>query len=150
LDEHLAMLISRMLSGVFLLALGFYLAGWTQSLAPIERAGNHLWQKIKPIGARFMPIRNYRQAFLSGLVWGWLPCGLVYSALVWALSASDPLQGMLIMGVFGLATLPALFITGLSAVKFSQVTRNPKVRRGLGATLIVLAMFHLGGYSVAL
>ena len=136
-DENTATTFSRILSGVFLLALGIYLAGWTQSLAPIEKAGNRIWQYIKPLGSRFLPIRSYHQAFFSGLVWGWLPCGLVYSALVWALSSGRALDGALIMLVFGLSTLPALFLTGLSVARFGKLTRNAWLRRGIGLVLVI-------------
>ncbi|MCB1758020.1 MAG: sulfite exporter TauE/SafE family protein, partial [Gammaproteobacteria bacterium] len=87
-------------------------------------------------------------AFVSGLVWGWLPCGLVYSALVWALSAGNALEGSMIMLVFGLATLPALFLAGLSAVKFGHLTKNIWLRRAIGLILIVMALFHLSGKSL--
>lgn len=149
IDENTAIAFSRILSGTFLLALGIYLAGWTQSLAPIEKAGNYLWQFIKPLGKNFLPVKTVRQAFLSGLVWGWLPCGLVYSALVWSLSSGEALDGALIMLVFGLATLPALFITGLSAAKFGHFTKNLWLRRGIGLILIIMAVFHLSGHSLS-
>ncbi len=144
-DENTAIVFSRTVSGLFLFALGFYLAGWTQSLAPVEKAGAYLWQRIKPLGQKFLPIKTLSQAFISGMIWGWLPCGLVYSALVWSLSSGKALQGALIMMVFGLATLPALFITGVSAAKFGSMAKHKWLRRTIGLILIIMAVAHLSG-----
>ncbi len=143
IDTHIAMLFTRILTGLFLLALGLYLAGWTQFLAPIEKSGQHLWKLIQPISQRFIPIRSLSQAFATGLVWGWLPCGLVYSALIWALASGDIVIGAAIMLIFGIATLPALFLSGLSAAKFSHLTKNIWLRRLIGALLITMALFKL-------
>jgi sulfite exporter TauE/SafE len=145
-DEQAALNFTRLLSGLFLLALGFYLAGWTRSLTFLEQAGAHLWRFIKPLSNRFIPVRSISQAFGTGLVWGWLPCGLVYSALVWALSAGNPIEGALIMAIFGLATVPALFLTGMSAVKFAKFTKNMWARRAIGACVIALALAHLSAH----
>lgn len=145
IDQRTAINIARLLSGVFLLALGVYLAGWTQSLAPLEKLGNALWIRIKPLSKRFIPIRTLTQAWFSGMLWGWLPCGLVYSALVWAMTSADAVQGALIMLVFGLATIPVMFLTGLTAVKFGHFVRNPWLKRTTGFILILMAVVHLSG-----
>lgn len=148
IDQTTAVNIARILSGVFLLALGIYLAGWTQSLAPVERLGNSLWRRIKPLSKRFIPIRTLTQAWFSGMLWGWLPCGLVYSALVWAMTSANALHGALIMLVFGLATIPVMFLTGLSAVKFARLVRNPWLKRATGLVLILMAVLHLSGKTL--
>lgn len=145
IDHTTAINTARLISGVFLLALGVYLAGWTQSLAPLENLGNALWVRIKPLSRRFIPIRTLSQAWFSGMLWGWLPCGLVYSALVWALTSANAVQGALIMLVFGLATIPVMFLTGLTAVKFGRFVRHPWLKRTTGFVLILMAALHLSG-----
>lgn len=148
IDQSTAVDIARILSGLFLLALGVYLAGWTQSLAPLEKLGNSLWRRIKPLGKRFIPIRTLTQAWFSGMLWGWLPCGLVYSALVWAMTSANALHGALIMLVFGMATIPVMFLTGLTAVKFGRFVRNPWLKRATGFVLILMALLHLSGKTL--
>ncbi|MDH5602901.1 MAG: sulfite exporter TauE/SafE family protein [Cyclobacteriaceae bacterium] len=49
--------------------------------------------------------------FLAGILNGLLPCGLVYMAVVYSLSGSSPLEGLLLMILFGLGTVPTLFMT---------------------------------------
>jgi len=83
------------------------------------------------------------QAFALGALWGWLPCGLVYSMLAWSLAIADPLQGALLMGAFGLGTLPALLATGLAAHQLSQLIRHPATRSLAALTIIGFALWQL-------
>ncbi len=135
--------LGALLSALFLIALGLYLGGWWPLLAILERQGARLWRVIEPLGRRLLPVRSLPQALMLGLVWGWLPCGLVYSALAWSLASSSAEQGALLMLGFGLGTLPVLVLLGTlgSAVKrFSQLRL---VRQSAGAVLIVVGMFGL-------
>ncbi len=51
---------------------------------------------------------NAPAPFLAGMLWGLLPCGLVFMALIPAATSGNALQGALNMMVFGVATLPGL------------------------------------------
>jgi len=137
--------IALWLSGVFLVILGLYLGGWWQSLTVLERWGAWLWVRIEPLGRRFLPIRNLWQAFIVGLVWGWLPCGLVYFTLLWSLTAPSPLYGALMMLAFGLGTLPLLVAVGATAQWITQLTNNLVLRRMLGAVLILFGVWVVSG-----
>ena len=66
-----------LLANLMLVALGLYLLGVTRALAFTERAGQHLWRHIQPLTRRFVPAKTVAQAFPLGVLWGWLPCGLV-------------------------------------------------------------------------
>jgi len=90
-----------MLANLMLVALGLYLMGATRALAFTERFGQKLWRHLQPLSKRFLPARTVAQAFPLGLVWGWLPCGLVYSALVTALTSGSALRGAGMMLAFG-------------------------------------------------
>lgn len=133
LDVHQAQLWLQLLAAAFMIALGLYLAGWWQGLARVERAGAMLWRRIEPLGRRFMPVRSPGQALVLGGLWGWLPCGLVYSVLIWSLSAGGLVQGALLMAAFGLGTLPNLLLMGAMAARLGQWMRKPWVRALAGA-----------------
>jgi len=134
----------QIVAGLFMVALGLYLGGWWQGVAQLERAGGLVWRRIEPFGRRLMPVRSPAQALLFGLVWGWLPCGLVYSALIWSLSAGGPVQGGLLMLSFGLGTLPNLLLMGIFASRLAMALRRPAVRRAAG-----LAVIAFGVWSIA-
>lgn len=140
---HRAQLVLQVIAALFMLALGLYLGGWWQGLMRIERLGAVLWRRIEPLGRRFLPVRSPAQAFVVGLVWGWLPCGLVYSLLVWALVAGSAEQGALLLLSFGAGTLPTLLLMGALAAQLSAFVRRPWPRRVAGGLVLAFAVVML-------
>ena len=134
------------LSSLMLIALGLYLAGIWSMVRHIERVGNGLWQRIQPLTRRLLPVTSPTRALLLGTLWGWLPCGLVYSVLVTALASGHAQSGALIMLAFGLGTLPNLLAIGLFWERCRHWVRSPKVR--LFAGLIVMAFGIYGLFKV--
>jgi sulfite exporter TauE/SafE len=132
------------LANLMLIALGLYLTGFTQLLAPIERAGARMWKRVQPLTRRFLPARRVSQALPLGLLWGFLPCGLVYSVLTTALLTGSAARGAGMMLAFGLGTLPNLMLAGMLFKRFREVTRNNRLR--LAAGLIVLSFGVFGLY----
>lgn len=130
------------LANLMLLALGAYLLGMTRALAPIERLGQGLWRRLQPLTRRFLPATHVGQAFPLGLLWGWLPCGLVYSALTTALVSGSAWRGALSMLAFGLGTLPNLLLAGLLALRFRTLAQRRGVRVAAG---LVVAGFGVWG-----
>lgn len=126
-----------LLANLMLVALGFYLLGLTRALAFAEAWGQRLWRHLQPLTARFLPVRSVAQALPLGMLWGWLPCGLVYSALLSAMTSASAQQGALLMLAFGLGTVPNLLLAGLLFARFSHLVRHPRVRQFSG--LIVMA-----------
>ncbi|CAN8139857.1 sulfite exporter TauE/SafE family protein [Thiomicrorhabdus sp. 6S2-11] len=133
----------QIVAGLFMLALGLYLAGWWQGIVVIEKAGRSLWLKLSPYAQQMRTVKNYRQAGLYGLVWGWLPCGLVYSMLILALSAGGALQGALVMLAFGLGTLPNLLLIGAFAFFFTRLSRNVWVKSLAGITVMLMGLHQI-------
>jgi len=125
------------LSSLMLIALGLYLAGIWSMVRRIEQVGSVLWQRIQPLTRSLFPITSPARALLLGTLWGWLPCGLVYSVLVTALASGHAQSGALIMLAFGLGTLPNLLTIGLFWERCRHWVQSPRVR--LFAGLIVMA-----------
>lgn len=124
-------------ANLMMVALGLYLTGLTRTLAFTERAGQWLWQRVQPVTQRFLPVRGVAQAFPLGMLWGWLPCGMVYSVLAMTLLSGSAARGAAIMLVFGIGTLPNLMLAGLLLVRFRGIIQGRALR--LGSGLIVLA-----------
>lgn len=131
------------LASLMLVVLGLYLAGLWQGVLVLERLGAALWKRIQPLSRNFMPLKSAPQAYLLGMVMGWLPCGLVYSVLVAALATGDPLQGGLLMLAFGLGTLPTLLTMGLAAVRLKAFLQLYWVRRGSGLLVLGFGLYGL-------
>ena len=131
------------LAGLFMVALGLYLGGWWHGLARVERLGGGVWKRLEPLGRHLVPVRSPTQAWLLGMVWGWLPCGLVYSVLIWALASGGWVQGALLMGAFGLGTLPNLLLMGAAAASLRRWFHHPWVKRLAGGLVIILGLVLL-------
>jgi sulfite exporter TauE/SafE len=127
-------------AALLLVGTGLYLAGWFPRFALIERIGQPLWRRIEPLGRRLIPVKSLPQALAYGLVWGWLPCGLVYTALLITVVSGDGPHGALFMAAFGLGTLPAVTGIGILAERFRRAARQPGLRRAGGVALIVLGV----------
>ena len=140
---HQASTILLVLAGGFMIMLGLYLAGWWRGLAQLERLGGVLWKRIEPLARRLMVVRHPWQTLPMGLVWGWLPCGLVYSALILALTAGSAVEGALVMLSFGLGTLPNLMLIGVFAAQLTRFTREPRVRMAAGVMVMAFGAYYL-------
>lgn len=140
-----AAMLLRVLAGLLLIAMGLYLAGWWSGLTRIEAVGRHLWRHLQPIASRLMPVSSLPRALLLGAVWGWLPCGLVYSTLLWASSQGSPGESALLMLAFGLGTWPVLLATGMAAERLTALLRRRGVRVAGGLLVILFGIWTLPG-----
>lgn len=136
----------KLLAAAFMIALGLYLANWWQGLKFVEQLGAKLWRHIQPLGQRLFPIQNPLQALLLGLLWGWLPCGLVYTMVAWSLTSGDALHGAKLMLGFGIGTLPALLIAGNALNYFRKWVQSPLLRTSAGIMVIAFGLYS--GFSV--
>jgi sulfite exporter TauE/SafE len=140
---HSAQLGLSIFAAGFMFLMGFYIAGWSSVLSKVEKAGGVIWRQLEPLGRRFLPVKQTDHALWLGMVWGWLPCGLVYSVLIWSLSAGSATQGMWLMLGFGLGTLPNLLAMGVAAQQLKQWMHKSWVRQLAGVLLIAFAVIQL-------
>ncbi len=138
-----AQLVLQLLAALFMLMMGLYISGWWMGLTRLEKVGAYLWRYIQPVAQKLMPVRSSSTAFFLGILWGWLPCGLVYSVLVWSISAGSFQQGALLMLVFGLGTLPNLLAMGLFANQLRQFVQHQGVRQLAGLLVIAFGVWNL-------
>lgn len=130
-------------ANLLMVLLGMYVAGWGRAVLRVESAGRLLWRRIEPAARSLFPVDSTSKALAAGSLWGWVPCGLVYSMLALALASGSALGGAAVMAAFGLATLPTLLAAGMAAQRINAVRRTPWVRRFAGALIIVLGFAGL-------
>ncbi|WP_428086412.1 sulfite exporter TauE/SafE family protein [Candidatus Thioglobus sp.] len=133
----------RIFSGVLMITVGLYIGNWSSGIQILERIGAKLWRVLQPLTKRFLPIRNLKGAFFTGLLWGGIPCGLVYGALGFAIVSGSMIDGGLIMLAFGLGTLPSLLLMASISAKLSSLVQNPLVRKLSGLLIIILGLMAL-------
>ena len=127
------------LANVALILVGLHLGGFG-ALLRLERLGAPLWRQLRPLAARTASAGN---PYVAGLLWGWLPCGLVYGALAVAGSAQSSFGGAAAMLAFGLGTLPWLLAAGIAAAQVRRWMGRPAVRLAAGASVIAFGVHGL-------
>lgn len=134
------------LANLMLVALGLYLMNAWRGLAVLEQGGRMLWQRAQPVIApamkALMPADTAPKSFALGALWGWLPCGMVYSVLTTALLSGSAADGAALMLAFGLGTLPMLTGLGLLGARLQTAMQQRPVRIACG--LLVLAFGMIG------
>ncbi|WP_308368240.1 MULTISPECIES: sulfite exporter TauE/SafE family protein [unclassified Microbulbifer] len=135
----------RLVAGLMLVAMALYIAGIWRGLVWLERGGAYLWRYLQPLSAKLLPVRSAGSAVALGSLWGWLPCGLVYSALTFALAQGGSLRAALAMLAFGLGTVPAMLATGAAAAKVRSFVRRPAVRLLFAGLILLFGLWTLWG-----
>lgn len=142
-SHHIAQQALRSVAGALLILMGFYVARWWMLLTRLESGGQFIWRYIQPLTRKLIPIKTKPQALALGLLWGWLPCGLIYSTLAWVAANGEPVMGALTMFSFGLGTLPGILAAGIFARQLSQIISHKYFRQLAGVLLISYGMWTL-------
>lgn len=127
----------------FMVAIGFYLAGWFPQLVLVEHIGQPVWRRLEPLARKMMPINSPARALLYGMAWGWLPCGLVYVVLLMTVTSGSALHGSMMMLAFGLGTLPTVLSVGIMATWVRRIASSQSTRQIIGLIIIITAIASL-------
>lgn len=112
---------------------------------PGGSVGRRLWPKLAPLGRHLLPVTNLPRAIGFGMVWGWMPCGIVYTMLLIAGLQLDAARSAATMAAFGLGTTPAMWATAFGAQRFAGLAASRASRRVAGAVLLACAAITLAG-----
>jgi sulfite exporter TauE/SafE len=135
----------RVLAGLLILLFGLHVAGWWNGLVVVERLGLVVWRRLAPLSGRIgQPDRTWK-TFVLGMIWGWLPCGLVYAALIGAAATGNALLGAGFMACFGLGTLPALLAASGFGAQLGAFLALRSARRAAGVLLLVFGFWSIAG-----
>lgn len=138
-------------ANLMLVALGLYLMEAWRGLARLEQGGQALWRHVAPLLRRLRPMDGgARRMFAAGILWGWLPCGMVYSVLATAMLSGSAAGGALVMLAFGLGTLPMLGALGAAGQGLRRLMQRRQVRLACGLAILGFAMLGLARASSVL
>lgn len=130
--------VLRIAAAVLIFAIGLQLLLGRPLLTRLEQAGSRFWRLLAPQMHKLLPPRDPLRAFGVGTLWGWLPCGLVYSELAVATASGGPATGALVMVSFGIGTIVSL--SAVSVLLHSLgIAKMP--RQASGALLILFAIW---------
>jgi sulfite exporter TauE/SafE len=135
--------IMRAFSGALLLLIGMRMLLRFNALASLEQFGAAMWRRIQPLAGRAASANAFARPILLGLLWGWLPCGLVYSISMMAATSGSPMNGAALMLAFGAGTLPAMLTSTLAAARIQRILANRNTRIASGALLLLFGSWLL-------
>lgn len=141
LDMDSVRLALRIASAAALLLAALVMLGVFRD--PGALLGRRLWPRLAPMGKRLLPVDSLPRALGFGAIWGWMPCGFVYTILLVAALGAEPLQSAGVMAAFGLGTLPAMLATSWGAPGLVRLTSSLGLRRSAGLLLIACAAITL-------
>jgi len=136
-DQTTAHFVLRWLAAAMLVYIGLSVMGWAPTLAGLDRVGTRLLGWIRTPFSRALSLAS---PLLAGFLWGFLPCGMVYATLFYAMLSGTALNGALIMLGFGLGTLPAVTAAAFGLSGLLAAARTPRVRFAVGLTIVVLGV----------
>ena len=133
----------RLIAGTVIILIGLQIAFNVRALGFLERMGGAAWSYVSPLAGRLLPVDNLPRALGLGLLWGLIPCGLVYSMLLVAATSLRAVDGGLVMVAFGIGTTPAMLLTGLGAARLAQLMQDRRTRLGAGLLIVMLGILTL-------
>jgi sulfite exporter TauE/SafE len=133
----------RLVAGTVIILIGLQIAFNIRVLGILERMGGVAWSRIAPLAGKLLPVHSLPRALGLGLLWGLLPCGLVYGMLLVAATSARAVDGALVMLAFGIGTTPAMLLTGLGAARLSQFMQDRRTRLGAGLLIVLLGILTL-------
>ncbi len=140
----------RIVLGAVLVLIGLAMLG-LPLFNQLEKVGMRFWQSLAPLRKKVFPIDSFGKALFAGLLWGFLPCGLVYGALMMAIAGNNIATGAALMFVFGLGTMPMLIATQKTVGMLQSSIKNFRLRQingvimmlsGLAVIFIPMMMHH--------
>jgi sulfite exporter TauE/SafE len=131
------------LANLMLVALGLYLMDAWRGLARLEAGGQVIWRRLQPLMQHLLPLDNPLKMLAVGALWGWLPCGMVYSMLMTAMLTGSARSGASVMLVFGLGTLPTLLVMGMLGTSFKDWMQRRAVRLASGLVILLFGVMGL-------
>jgi sulfite exporter TauE/SafE len=141
LDIEVVRRVLRALSALALLLAALVAFGRLRD--PGSGVGYRLWPTISKLGRKLVPIATFPRAFAFGTLWGWMPCGFVYTVLLIATLQADAVRGAMTMAAFGLGTAPALLVASIGAQRLQKFAALPSYRHVAGSVLMISAALTL-------
>jgi uncharacterized protein len=136
------------MANLMLVALGLYLMDAWRGLARLEQLGQGLWCRLRPMMGLILPLDSPLKMLAMGALWGWLPCGMVYSVLLTAMLAGSAGGGAAVMATFGLGTLPMLLVLGLAGARLRLALQRAPVRRLTGLLVLGFGLFGIARAAI--
>ena len=133
----------RIASGVLLVLIALKMLSPCNPLQWLETFGARFWRRLQPFALGAGRLTGRAHAIALGFLWGWLPCGLVYSMLLFAALSGHALSGAAVLLVFGLGTLPSMLTSSVLASQVQRLLKSRWPRFASGALLLLFGVWMI-------
>lgn len=135
--------------GILLIVMALFSFGGKDFASKIPFLSKFLF-KVKLNLSKLLTKADYKSRFTTGILNGFLPCGMVYMALTASLAAGGVWQGASFMALFGLGTLPFMFAVVLVGNLMTASLRS-QVLKVIPVMMIILGgLFVLRGMEIGI
>jgi len=135
--------ILRIISGFLLVIIGLYLSNFWSGIIYLEKVGLFFWNSISILIKFIVPVNSYIKAYILGLIWGLIPCGLVYTTILLALVNTNFNFSLVLIIFFGIGTLPAMMMTGIIYTKYSFLFLDKNIKYFFGIFIILFGIWNI-------
>lgn len=136
-------------AGILLIIMALFSFGGKDFASKIPFLSKFLYSVKLNLG-KLLQKADYRSRFSTGVLNGFLPCGMVYMALTASLASGGVWKGASYMALFGLGTLPFMFAVVLAGNLMNQAFRV-KVLKAVPVIMIILGgLFILRGLELGI
>ena len=156
-ETQITSTVLRTMAALLIILMGLYISGLNLSLKKLENQLSFIWKKIQPLTSYLMKNRSPAKHYALGFSWGFLPCGMIYSTVLWASTSSNASALVtstqaafgtgLLMFVFGLGTLPSLLALNIGSQEISKKLSAQKnlqhAKKAIGLLLIGFGIWSL-------
>lgn len=143
MEYHLLAKVLRHLSGVLLILIGLYIAGADRFLKVVEKRFAFIWKGLQPAVKKVLGMQRLHHAYALGFLWGFLPCGIIYSTLLWASTTTQGASASLVMLLFGLGTVPSFLVLGFFGEQLMTMLRRKQLRNLIGGLFVVFGLWTI-------
>lgn len=141
--------VMRWLLGGLVIVIGLAVLGQGRWSEAMTRFAEPVSRRVTPVLGRLLPVKHAGQALLAGLLWGLIPCGLLYAVLAAALLQANTPGAISLLVAFWLGTLPALVLGGMAAFRLRLSLSHRALRRTAGVAMMLTGALVAAGPSLA-
>lgn len=142
------LLAIKLISEISVINIGLYIIFGSKILIILEKFGFFMWNYLQFYIKFLLPIKNFWQAIIIGIIWGFIPCGIVYNVLIWSISFGSITKSSFLMFMFGCGTLPSMLLTGYYSMLYRNFVNNRLTKSIFGFIFIFIGL--IGIYSTFL
>ncbi|MCJ8314247.1 MAG: sulfite exporter TauE/SafE family protein [Saccharospirillaceae bacterium] len=136
-------LVARTIAAGFLIMLALHFLNIKFFTQTLEKVFLPLWKLISPLAQKLLRTTSLSKQYLAGMVWGLIPCGLLYSVIPYAVNLADLSATLFLMSGFAIGTCLTLWMSVMFTHTLRSWLSNQYLMKFNGIVLLIFAGYSL-------